>query len=595
MIHRKIGIIFVLLLGTLELIEAKEVESYNVQFEGPISQEVWERLASQSQLVALQKHPPATLAGLKRRAEADITNLVQTLHSFAYYNAHITLSYPHENKEATVVITIDPGPIYPLEKVIVEGIGEVETELSQYHGKAALPALIVEIEKELIKFLECSGYPFARLEKVEVLADQESKSITLTLKVESGPIAYFGDLTVLGNKTVKYGYFKKHTAWCLGDLYSPNKIACTQRALELSQLFSSVSITYPEAPLEGEELLPMTIEVQESKQRSIGLGVNYASQRGPGCSFEWEHRNFRGMGETLSARTNLWHDEQFAKVTYLQPDIFCYKQNLQWQAELYREKTKGYTTRSLSLSALLSRPHWSHGYLSYGLKYVFLHDTDIHEDKKHQNQKHKDERFQLLKVPLRYSWDCSDDLLDPSGGYRVKLKIEPSYQLMGQQFIYSINTLTASPYWRLSCRPNIIAAGAITFGSITGPKKSTIPRSELFDAGTATLLRGYKYKTVSPLDNKHDPTGGRSMLIGSLELRLRMNKEIGWVTFYDFGNVYSNVLPDLKIKFLHSLGLGFRYYTPVGPIRFDLAFPLNPRPHVDTSFYQFYLSIGQTF
>ena len=100
--------------------------------------------------------------------------------------------------------------------------------------------------------------------------------------------------------------------------------------------------------------------------------------------------------------------------------------------------------------------------------------------------------------------------------------------------------------------------------------------------------------TVSPLDHKNKPTGGRSMLISSNELRWKCTEKIGVAAFYEIGNVYSNPFPDFKKGQLQSVGAGIRYLTPVGPIRFDVAVPLNRRKDVDPP-CQFYMSIGQSF
>ena len=99
--------------------------------------------------------------------------------------------------------------------------------------------------------------------------------------------------------------------------------------------------------------------------------------------------------------------------------------------------------------------------------------------------------------------------------------------------------------------------------------------------------------TVSPLE-KNKPIGGRSLMVYSLEARMRVWESLGLVAFYDFGNVYSNPVPQFDHKQLQSAGLGLRYHTPVGPLRLDIAFPFNPRRHLDNSF-QLYFSIGQSF
>jgi translocation and assembly module TamA len=88
--------------------------------------------------------------------------------------------------------------------------------------------------------------------------------------------------------------------------------------------------------------------------------------------------------------------------------------------------------------------------------------------------------------------------------------------------------------------------------------------------------------------------GGRSLALSSVELRLKLTERIGLVGFLDGGNVYESSYPDFSTPFLWGTGVGLRYYSPVGPFRLDVAFPLDKRPGIDDSF-QIYVSLGQAF
>lgn len=594
-------LILTILLGAYTL--SASADPYEVKFSG-VDDETLEFLISSSQLVDLQDTPPSTRAGIKRRAESDIPRLVQALHSQAYYNARVEVKYDFDAIPALVNIVVDSGPAYPLESFSLapaDGASDQfdyttlsSEELDLESGAPATPSLIVNGEKTFLKRMDCYGYPFARIQKREVVADQKTKTVRVTLFVDSGPLAYLGPTTVTGGKRIINSFFENKIAWCEGEVYCPDKLAQTQRALERSGLFNNVSIDHEET-LDENGRLPISIHVKERKPRSIGLGVNYASQRGAGVSGEWEHRNFWGMGETLSIRTNLWSDLQDGRLSYLIPNYQCNDQDLIWLAECRREVTEGYIARSISLSALIDRRYNKCFRFSYGLMYKHLLDSDIHEKQCHQSQRRDEEGFNLCKIPINLFWNETDNILDPTYGYSARYKTVPSWNFTGEQFVYDINTLTVTAYQPLDANINFVLAGKGTFGSIFGAPKQTIPRSELFDAGTDDLLRGYKYMTVSPVDNEGDPTGGRSMMIYSFELRARVSKQFGVVGFYDFGNVYNSVLPDFNQKMLNSVGAGVRYFTPVGPLRLDVAFPLNFRRHTDSSHYQVYLSIGQTF
>lgn len=581
------------------------VDAYTVEFKGVSDDRLEQLLHSASQLIILQNSPPTTNVGLRRRAESDVNNIVKVLHSQALYNARVTIDYDFQSAPVTVTIHIDKGPTYPIEEFLILPDPKASGSFSYSNvtledvgvclGQPAFTETILCAENKLEQLMNDAGYPYANVTDREVIADQESKAISIVLFVNSGPLVKFGCTAISGNCRVKDRFFHKKVAWRTGQIYSPCLIQQTQNELELSSLFSSVSIVLPEEPPTEDGAVPVTIEVKESKPRSIGFGVNYETNRGPGFGVNWEHRNLTGIGDKVSMKGDIWYDKQFGRMSYIIPDWGRKKQKLIWSADYLRENDVGYHEKSYSFGATIARPINCNLQFAYGLMYQHLINTDIHEKKRHQSQKTDDETFNLFKSPISFNWNYSNNILDPTTGYRMKLRAIPAYSFTGKQIFYDINLMSASYYYPFDKCHRFVLAGQVTLGMIFGPQKDLIPRSELFDAGTDKLLRGYKYKTVSPLDNTYKPTGGRSMMIYSLEYRFRQSEDIGWVLFWDFGNVYNNRLPELDKKILHSVGLGFRYFTPVGPIRLDLAFPLDKRPHIDKSSYQAYLGIGQTF
>ncbi|MEK7340069.1 MAG: BamA/TamA family outer membrane protein, partial [Verrucomicrobiota bacterium] len=122
---------------------------------------------------------------------------------------------------------------------------------------------------------------------------------------------------------------------------------------------------------------------------------------------------------------------------------------------------------------------------------------------------------------------------------------------------------------------------------------SEVPVPKRLLGGTDEDLRGYRYRTVSPLRGKK-PIGGRAAIYLNFELRFQVTKSIGLVPFLDLGNVQTYEHLALHGKWFKSIGLGLRYFTFVGPFRLDVAFPLDRRKHID-SVYKILVSIGQTF
>lgn len=591
---------FLLLAIFFPLVSLSAVVTYEVKFEGKIAPETLSELKSASQLISLQKSAPNTSAGLRHRAEADIPNLLKILQSQAYYNATVDLSYNFESTPAIVSIHINPGPVYPLAAFNIIAPPENDKEsppspssfpvetiqlknIGIVLGRPALPKNIIEAEDFLLLYMARKGYPLAVIKNREVVADQSVQTITVTLTVDSGPLAYFGPTIISGQKSIRNEFFQKKVSWNKEGVYDPSQVEETQRALEASGLFSSINITHGEE-LTPESELPMFIEVVESKHRSIGFGVSYTSIWGAGVNFEWEHRNIRNLGEKLSFVCDLRQLLQETSLLYVKPDFLRPGQDFLLLTELQHETTKGFTESSYSISGSIERQLDKRTRFSYGLMYKRLRDTHAVNNG----------LYNLIKTPFHLRWSNTNNLLDPTRGATVSLRVIPSFQFLSKPFGYCINLCSASFYYPLTKSNKYVLAFRGSLGSILGSSRRTIPASERLYEGTENSLRGYRYLTVSPLNDDHKPIGGRSLASFTTELRIRATENFGWVAFYDTGNVYESVIPQLNRKVLNSVGCGVRYYTPVGPLRFDVAFPLTPRRHLDHRF-QIYLSIGQAF
>jgi len=136
-------------------------------------------------------------------------------------------------------------------------------------------------------------------------------------------------------------------------------------------------------------------------------------------------------------------------------------------------------------------------------------------------------------------------------------------------------------------------AGFTNVGSITGTSRDSLPRDLRLYEGGGGSVRGYGFQRAGPLDLFGNPVGGISSLDLGVELRTRINDTFGFVTFFEGGTVYGSTLPDLNQKILWGTGVGLRYFSPIGPLRFDIATPLDRRP--SDSVIQIYISLGQAF
>jgi translocation and assembly module TamA len=203
-------------------------------------------------------------------------------------------------------------------------------------------------------------------------------------------------------------------------------------------------------------------------------------------------------------------------------------------------------------------------------------------------------KFFFLSLPLYGRYSTSDSPLDPTKGYTFFYSAAPYQSLQKTNVRFVRQEFTANFYVPLVPNNRVMFALHAFFGSVAGAPWEDLPIPKLFLGGSEDDLRGYDYKTVSPLDSSGQPMGGRSAIFTTLELRFRITKNIGLVPFADFGTVSMKEWPEFTEKWYKSVGGGIRYFSFFGPIRLDVGFPLNPREGHDT-WGKVYASIGQCF
>ena len=545
----------------------------------------------------------ASLNALKLRANDDIDRINNVAIYYGYFDCHIETTIV-EGAVPHVIFTIQLGKRFLFGQLTLIWNDEdmVQAEMARQGSdtlllakgptpkdapsfqpqKTATGMAITAIDGELIKSLRSRAFAFAKVVTKSVVADRESGEVDLTIEVQTGPIVRFGPTNVVGAQNVKPIVFSVNQEWKEGDLYSPKALEKTENSLQKSGLFQSIQIEEAK-DLGNDWTLPITVYATESKQRTIGAGANYTTTYGGGLSAEWEHRNMQGKGRKLSTELELWQKMRSASATYTIPHFMRSDENLLWILEYDHQNYLPFTSSAINGSALLDRQITPRTEVIYGLRLERLESTGIIG---HQ-------LYHLFKIPLQLGWSNANSPFDPTKGMTLNIHLTPSYQFLFPHYKYLINTSSLAGY--KSFADNLVTfAAKVGIGNIIGASNNSIPLPDRFFGGSQNSLRGYKTGSVSPLNEYGKPIGGRSMLTGSFEIRAR-SKSLGWVAFYDVGNVYRHVIPQAeRHPILQSVGVGLRYSTPIGPLRLDIAFPLQRRKSIDPV-CQLYFSIGQAF
>ena len=537
---------------------------------------------------------PVSEAGLERRAREDEEIFDSVARSLGYYDAVFVhrIDKPVEpGGPVRVLVYGDPGTAYTFNDVTIsaadegrlpDGLSLPREDLGLEQGAPAKSSAVVDAETNLIRLLQQQAYPLAKLADRKALIDRDAKTMDLVFRVDPGAKARYGDITVKGNESIERDYIVRRLPWTYGAPVDMRQIDKGRRALVSTGLFDSAGIVVGDK-VADDGSLPITVTVRERPPRSIGAGVRYSTSEGLGTHAHWEHRNLFGGAEKLRVETTVAEVENSLTGAFTVPDVFVTDQNFTIESGYSQQYTDGYDSESYNVGGRFDRRLSQAVSVDYGLT---LERSRIEDDG-------NEERFTLVGIPLGASIDTSNDLLNPTRGGRTRIKFTPYLESLGSTLSFYSTSVRHSHYLALDDEGDLVLAGRAGIGSIVGASTSNLPADKRFYTGGSGSVRGYALQSVGPLDAANEPIGGSALLDFGAELRWRVYGDFGIVPFIDAGQVYDQEVPSFDGDLQWGAGLGFRYFTPIGPIRADLAFPLNPRDSDDA--FQVYFSLGQAF
>lgn len=582
------------LLFPLCLTAASEKLHYDVRFYGVNDNNALKMLESSSELLLLRERPPATLNALQYRVKADIPNLLNVLKALSYYEAEISYEIETLSQGVQIHLYVHLGSPFLLRSYEVFH-GECQKllqlsdcpiclkDLGLEEGQRAQSTAIVQAEKAVLTQLAYCGYPLASIDKRRIIADMADESIDAAVCVQEGPLSKFGPTSFFGLKEVNPRFIERKVAWREGETFNLGLVEETQNRLLKTDLFSSVMVSYDQE-LDNRGELPMKVRLSEAKHKSISLGAFYATVDGPGGSISWSNRNFRKMGEELALDANA--SERFigGVLVYRKPDFLSYNQSISFSGEASRENIVPYLAFTYGESNQIEKKIDKKRTFTAALKGEYI---SVHESAQNGT-------YFLLSLPIYAKYSNSNSPVNPTEGLFIAYGATPYQSLQKTNVQFIKQRLVMNLYLPMTKKQRVSLALHAELGSIAGTDQKNIPLPKLFLGGSMDDLRGYTYKTVSPLDQRGAPRGGRSAIFTSIELRLRLSESLGLVPFADFGTVSLEEWPQVKEKWYKSVGGGVRYFTFFGPLRLDVGWPLDRRKGLDT-WGKVYASIGQSF
>lgn len=565
---------------------------YEARLTGAPSGDLADKLEAESRLIQAKDEAPASMASLRRRAETDMDRLAEVLRAEGYYDGSARFTLDEAKRPVPVEITVEAGQRYRIEAFNVRldhAANQPEPEpvpisaLGLAIGDPARSQAIVTAQAALLKALAEQGYPLAKVKDRQVVIDHAAQTMRAELVVATGPECRFGPVAITGLERLDQKWVRARLPWDRGEKFSVTPMETLRKRLLESRLFSSVKLSTAEA-LDENGQLPITIQLKEAQRRSIGAGASWASSEGFGGHAFWEHRNILGGAERLRVQLTASQIRNAVDVTGRIPDLGRADQDGLIALTAEEQRTDAYITRTVGGSAGMEwivTPSWR-----------MSASTAI--ERTYEDRNNVARQYTLVSFPLEARHDDTNDLLDPTRGNRLRIQVRPFVEELGGTIGFNRFEIADSHYLEMLDDPRVILAGWARVGVITGIGLADVPSDKRFYVGGGGSVRAYGYQKAGPLDESGNPLGGLSALAFGGELRINVTDTIGIVPFIEAGNAYETRLPRPQESLRWGAGLGVRYFTPIGPVRADIAFPINPRPGVDAPF-QIYLSLGQAF
>ncbi len=530
------------------------------------------------------KKKSANAAQIDRRARADAELLAELLRSQGYYDASVEPRIDAGETELSVDLAAIPGPIYRFESVELPGLeqaaGDEAAKLREaFAVKAGDPVVAQEVIDAGIALqvaLGERGFATAKVGEQDIVVDHEQQVARLVLPVTPGPVAQFGQVSVSGEPPFSPEHVQVIARFKPGDQFEADEVTDLRRALIATGLISSVEVT--QVPRDEGRTINLAVKLEPAPYRTVAGELGYGTGEGLRAEASWQHRNFFNPEGALTVRGVVGTQEQLAAVSLRRNNWRKRDQVLNAQALVSNVDRDAYAAKTASLSGGFERQSnfiWQKKWTwSLGAEIIASDERDTIEATGEPRRR----TFFIGALPTSLGYDGSDNLLDPTSGFRLLGRLSPEISFQGGTFPYARAQFDGSAYRPLSGK--IVAAGRIRLGTIIGADRDDIAPSRRFYAGGGGSVRGYGYQRLGPRDVDNDPIGGRSLAEFSLEARIRLNAfggNFGVVPFIDGGTLSTGAMPSFK-DWQIGAGIGVRYYTSFGPIRLDVGTPLNRQP-----------------
>ena len=552
------------------------------------------------------------------------------------------LTSKSKGDDALVKITFSLGALYHLRKVEIDGEipKSVEGALGLKTGDPAVAATVLAAGERLQTALEDEGYAFAKVDPPVAHEIPPERVLDVSFHVVAGGKVQIGEISIHGLKRLRESFVRRRLLVHKGEQYGASKIERARKDLLALGVFTSVTVQVgTKADNAGE--VPITFRVRERLEHAVSLNAAYSTDLGGSSGVSWTHRDVTGKADQLTlaasvlnlggtASTGIGYD---LSAKYLLPEFGHRDQSLQLAVQAINQSLQAYDQKAITFGATLTRklssiwtatvgvtteverigqegfvpmtcPALPTGCAAVQPPEQLVSGPDCTPQGCTQEiftPARLISHYTLLALPITLLYNTTgldSPIQDATHGIRASFSEAPTLSLGTQNAKFFITQGSVSYYLdllELGFSPDpgrsVLALRALA-GLAQGAGQFSLPPDQRFYAGGSGTIRGYRYQSVGPRFPDNNPVGGTAINAGTVEYRQRIGQSLGFAVFLDGGQVSQNVNP-LNSTLRFGTGAGVRYYTPIGPIRLDVAVPVNRISGGDA--FEIYIGLGQAF
>lgn len=450
----------------------------------------------------------------------------------------------------------------------------------------------------LTEMYQDKGYAFANVLRTLEIVPGENK-VDVSFSFEKGQLAYFGKIIVKGNTKTRDKVIRRELKIKEGELYSGSGLRLSKDAVNRLGFFQPESVVFNTVTRKGtDNILDVEISIKERPTGQISLGAGYSTATKGFVQASIAQNNFRGLGQNLNFNLSYSTQQQIYNVGFTEPYLFDTK----WTAGVDYYQTVSFFIRSFSYKKHGADLRVGHPIFEYTRLFLtYRYEDNEVRDVINPTINEKDENGSASSITTSIVHDKRNNIFEPTAGYYGTASLE--YTGVGGTMRW-LKTEAEGRYYK-PLIGDLVLRSRVNMQRLFKTTERNIPRVEKFSLGGARNMRGYNLEDIGPLIQAVNTdtgaldtfnAGGLMSVLGTLELEHPLVKEAGlkWVLFYDAGNVYKTRIGENGDYSLRTnYGFGFRWFSPIGVLRFEFGFPVGKREREDSN--QFNFDIGQLF